>query len=284
MGSLLMSEELYRQRLSLRCTDPANHITLLFLLQGRISVETSHGPTELRHLQAKLGNVVAFYGRFQDFTVTHFPARLVRVLLPIGAKLDGSSLDLSAAPMHCSADLSLLPTMLLLLEQSVARPTSDQIRADLLNTLFAYLWDRLSVAGCIVNLPPEQPIPLTDPLARLEVWLAAHLGESLVLADLASAVSLSPRRLQELHRGHYGFSPMDHLRRLRLAALAGRLGDPQYDHLTISALMKSLHLSDNHVTRTSFLRLYGLSPSDFRHQRHPLDPDTLEQPLSASFA
>ena len=277
-----MSEEVYRQRLSLRCADPGDHITLLFLLQGRISLETSYGPTEIRHLQAKLGNVVAFYGRVQDLTVTHVPARLLRVLLPLGAKLDGSSLDLSAAPMHCSADLSLLPTMLLLLEQSVARSTSDQIRADLLSTLFAYLWDRLSVAGCIVTLPPEQPIPLADPLARLEVWLSSHLSESLVLADPASAVSLSPRRLQELHRRHYGFSPMDHLRRLRLAALAGRLGDPKYDHLTTSALMKSFHLSDNHVTRISFRRLYGLTPSDFRQQRHSLDPDIFEHPLTAS--
>ena len=284
MGALLMSEEVYPQRLSLRCSDPKDHITLMFLLQGRASVETSHGPTAIRHLEANHGNVVAFYGRDQDLTVTQVPCRLLRVLLPLGAKLDGACVDWSAAPMHCFADLSLLPTMLLLLEQSVARGTSEQIRSDLFNTLFAYLWDRLAVAGCAVTLPPEQAIPVTDPLERLEVWLSAHLSESLVLADLASAVSLSPRRLQELYRRHHGLSPMDHLRRLRLAALAGLLVDPKSDYLTIAGLMKYLQLSDNHVTRLSFRRLYGVSPSEFRQNRIAIETLTDDHPLSASFA
>ena len=284
MGALLMSEEVYPQRLSLRCTDPKDHLTLIVLLQGRISVATSHGSIAIRHLEANHGNVVAFYGRDQDLTITQVPCRLLRVMLPLGAELDGACVDLGAGPMHCFADLGLLPTMLLLLEQSVARGPSEQIRADLFNTLFAYLWDRLAVAGCAVTLPPQQPIPITDPLERLEVWLASHLSESLVLADLASAVCLSPRRLQELYRRHYGFSPMDHLRRLRLAALASLLVDPNSDHLTISGLMKCLQLSDNHVTRLSFRRLYGITPSEFRQKRTRVDSHTHEQPLAASFA
>jgi len=77
---------------------------------------------------------------------------------------------------------------------------------------------------------------------------------------------------------------MDHLRRLRLAALAGLLVDPKSDYLTIAGLMKSLQLSDNHVTRLSFRCLYGTSPSEFRQNRITSEPLIDDPPLSASLA
>ena len=270
VGSLFVSEEVFLKRFSLRCTDPQDHITLLFLLQGALTIETNRELPVIRHSLPHSGNVTVFFAQNHDFTVTHVPCRLLRVQLPLGSRLDGIPDDFQHGPVHWTADLSLLSTMLLLLEQSVGRGTSDQIRTELATTLFDYLWDRLSVLGVNVSLPAQRSVRHDDPLHRLDIWLGQHLNEPLNLSALASSVNLSPRRLQELCRHHYGVSPMQRLRTLRLAALAAQLVDPEFDHLSIAALLKSLQLSDNHLMRLSFKRLYGSTPSELRANRRPV--------------
>ncbi len=272
-----MSEEVYVKRLSFRCIDPENHPSILFVLQGKISLETMGQSRSLVHLQPVNNNVAVFKAADHDLTVTQVPCRVLRVCLPVGAAINGNSDQLMQQIMVLHADLGLLATMLLLIEQSIARSTPESISQELVNTLFAYLWDRLEVAGASVVLTSADPGSMGDPLQQLEAWLPAHLGEPLVLSDLASAVNLSARRLQELCRHHYGYSPMDRLRRLRLAVLASQLSDASFDHLTIASLMRGLQLSDTHVTRHSFQRLYGKRPSEYRlNRKHKLSSFSAE--------
>lgn len=264
LGLLRMAEELYHQRLSLRWRQAQAGPVLLLLQHGRCIVESSGA---LLHLQAGEHNVCVITGAVHDFTVTQAPCRLVRLQLPKGTQLLGSGGAVISQPRSWAVDLGLLLPMGRLLEQAQRHAAEAHTRSELADTLLAYLWDRLAAAGCVVQLPPAQAEQAgADPVAQLERWLPGHLGDPLDLADLAAAVNLSPRRLQELCRQRHGCSPMDLLRQQRLTVLAQQLHDPARAGRSLAALMAALQLSDSASTRQAFERAYGCTPAAYRRR------------------
>lgn len=269
LGTVLMAEEVYPQRLSLRCADAAAQPTLLLLLQGRCILEPPAPKPLLWPLQAGERNAALFQGEGHDLTITQVPCRMVRFVLPPGSGFfqpDGAPLAVARA---LALDLALLLPMQRLLEQALHLQASERTRTELAQTLLDYVWDRLAAAGCVVRL--TQPGSSGDPLQQLERWMAAHLGEALELADLAAAVNLSPRRLQELCRSRHHCTPMEWLRECRLERLAQQLRDPRQASRSLQALMAALHLPDSAATRSAFLRRFGCSPSVYRQAGHGLD-------------
>lgn len=260
LGRVLLAEELYHQRLSLRLRQPEARPAVLLLQHGRCIVECAGA---LLHLQAGDHNACVITGAVHHFTVTQAPCRVVRLQLPQGAQLLGTTGALISQPRSWAVDLGLLLPMGRLLEQAQRHPAEAHTRSELAETLLAYLWDRLAVAGCRVELPP-QAAATGDPLRQLDAWLTAHLGEPLALADLAAAVNLSPRRLQELCRQRHGCSPMEWLRLQRLEHLQQQLRDPQQAGKSLTALMAGLQLSDSAATRNTFVRRYGCTPAAYR--------------------
>ena len=260
---LHMAEEVYGQRLSLRWQGRAGCPSLLLLLQGRCILEAGG---VMLHLEAGGRNAAALRSDPHDFTITQAPCRLVRLLLPpTSLVLSGHGAPIPRAQAW-SADLGLLLSMQRLLEQSLHHAAADHTRLELADTLLTYVWDRLASVGCLVELPPVQSLS-ADPMQQLEVWLPEHLSEPLELADLAAAVNLGPRRLQELCRQRHGCTPMELLRRQRLGVLAGQLRDPQLASRSLAGLMATLQLSDSAATRGAFERLYGHSPAAHRRLR-----------------
>jgi AraC-like DNA-binding protein len=260
LQGLLLAEEVYPSRLSLAWGDPAARPALLLVQHGRCIVEGSGAAAPLLMLRADGRNAALLSGAgSQRLTVTQAPCRLLRLVLPEAA--------LHPPPGAWSVDLGLLLPMLRLLEQSLQRAAPAHTRLELADTLLAYIWDRLAAAGCVVQMPPAQAEPADgDPVAQLERWLPEHLGQPLELADLAAAVNLSPRRLQELCRQRHGCSPMDLLRQQRLALLAKQLHHPARSGTSLAALMAALQLSDSASTRQAFERTYGCSPAAYRRR------------------
>lgn len=259
-----MAEELYGQRLSVRWHDTAASPTVLVVVEGHCILEAGGASPEMLFLRPERANVAVFAGEPHDFTITQAPCQLVRLMLPAGAKLETSSGVLIDRPTAFSVDLNLMVPMQQLLEQSLQHPTGPSTRDELGDTLLRYFWDRLASAGCTVTLPQPQVDSLLDPLQRLAQWIPAHLADPLELKDLAAAVNLSPRRLQELCRREYGLTPMEWVREQRLERLANQLADPAHAIQSLGSLMASLHLSDSASTRNAFTRRYGCNPSDYR--------------------
>lgn len=260
LGPLLMAEELYPQRLSLRWREPSPRPVLLLLDHGRCIVEASGA---LLHLQNGAHNVCLWHESVHEFTVTQAPCRLVRLPLPQGTRLLGASGAPITEARSWAVDLGLLLPMQRLLEQALHHPAAAHTRNELAHTLLAYLIDRLAVAGCRVELP-EPAAPCDDPLAQLESWVRIHLADPLELADLAMAVNLSPRRLQQLCRERHGCTPMEWLRAQRVEQLQLQLIDPHNAGKSLAALMAALQLSDSAATRSSFARRYGQTPAAYR--------------------
>ena len=254
----LLAEEIYPRRLSWHWHDFTGRPSLVLVQQGHAIAEVGEPKPQLLLLQAGGLNGAVLESAAHDVTITQAPCRLVRLVLPRGSRLPGGN---QALPV----DLALLLPMLRLLEQALLHPAEDHTRQELGTTLLTYVFDRLAAAGCVIELSSGRLAGDSgDALQQLDQWLPAHLAEPLELSDLAAAVNLSPRRLQELCRASRGCSPMDLLRQQRLALLAQQLRDPQLAGRSLGGLLAGLQLSDSASTRQAFARQYGCSPADYR--------------------
>ena len=250
LEGLLVSEELYlrRQFFAARFCQPS--AWMLVALKGRVVLEL-HGRQSQLVLQASGPNVCLTHALDQELLVLEAPLHLVRLRLPSG-------MGWRPTDFCGQVDLSLLlPTLHLLLQaqqDSAPEPTLQRLT----QALQGYCTSQLE--GCGVEL-----VAVTvDPLSHLLVWIKDHLRQPLTLADLAVAVGLSGRRLQELSQERYGISPMELLRQQRLEAFHAELLDPSQAHLAVAALLRRFHLPNSAATRHGFEARYGQSPASLR--------------------
>jgi len=95
---------------------------------------------------------------------------------------------------------------------------------------------------------------------RTKTYLAAELGGSIGLADIARAVGASPGYLTQLFRAVEGIPLHGYLTQLRLAQALVEL--PHAEDLTALAL--ELGFSSHSHFSARFRRAFGLTPSEFR--------------------
>ena len=250
LEGLLVSEELYlrRQFFAARFCQPS--AWMLVALKGRVVLEL-HGRQSQLVLQASGPNVCLTHALDQELLVLEAPLHLVRLRLPSG-------MGWQPTDFCGQVDLSLLlPTLHLLLQaqqDSAPEPTLQRLT----QALQGYCTSQLE--GCGVEL-----VAVTvDPLSHLLVWIKDHLRQPLALADLAVAVGLSGRRLQELSQERYGISPMELVRQQRLEAFHAELLDPSHAHLAVAALLRRFHLPNSAATRHGFEARYGQLPASLR--------------------
>ena len=104
-------------------------------------------------------------------------------------------------------------------------------------------------------------------LARALDYIEHHIGDTLTLADIASAACISRFHFARLFRVSTGRSPMEFVLAKRIALAQEQLArGPQ----KISATAASLGFFDqSHFTRT-FRRMTGYSPREFCHLHTPV--------------
>lgn len=104
-------------------------------------------------------------------------------------------------------------------------------------------------------------------LARALDYIERHIGDTITLADIASAACISRFHFARLFRVSTGRSPMEFVLAKRIALAQEQLArGPQ----KISATAASLGFFDqSHFTRT-FRRMTGYSPREFCHLHAPV--------------
>ena len=245
---LLLSEELYLRRQTLRQRFSAPRSWLLLVLQGRLAFDPGGRECDQPLLLSASGpNLCLTAALVQEFTVVQAPLQLLRLGLP---------LQRSWRPAEFSA-IQPLPLLLPMLQLLAQAP--DATRERLLEALQAYCSTELEGLGISLMAAPQ-----ADPLDVLLEWLRPRLDQPLTLADLAAAACLSARRLQELCQQRYGHSPMELLRQLRLEALHQQLLDPGHQREGLAALYRRWQLSDSAATQKAFKTRFGQSPASLR--------------------
>lgn len=110
--------------------------------------------------------------------------------------------------------------------------------------------------------------------ARAMQWLRLHLHEcELSIADIASAVALSPAQLHRVFQ-QYGESPAHVLWRLRTHLSQQRLHDASLSHHSISEIAQSCGFSDAAHFSRMFKRRVGMSPRQWRLD-HPDNSESM---------
>ncbi|SFM16522.1 helix-turn-helix domain-containing protein [Methylobacterium pseudosasicola] len=124
----------------------------------------------------------------------------------------------------------------------------------------------LIVASIAERLAREIPRPLhgTVVVQRAKAYVETHLGDmTLDPPQLAAAVGVSLRRLQELFHGH-GQHISDWIWQRRLETAAQRLTDPGHAHLPIGTLAYGCGFASQAHFARRFKAQYGMTPSAYR--------------------
>lgn len=145
----------------------------------------------------------------------------------------------------------------------------DRPRSVLLHPRAASHLEQLLILGALLGAhhnysaelvePAPQPGPRT--VTRAIELIEAHVDQPLTVAELAHAVGVSVRCLQEGFRRHLGTSPMAYLRDLRLAGAHRALVESSTDSTTVTAV--AYQWGFTHLGRFSaaYRSKYGVAPS-----------------------
>lgn len=108
---------------------------------------------------------------------------------------------------------------------------------------------------------PQVQVPSERYADDAKQWIDAHLEQSVCVADIARAVSLSSRHLTTTFHRHVGMSPAQYLKKRRLERLRDVLTNPPSGTLTIRSAAKLV--GSPHLGRMAadYARQYGEPPS-----------------------
>ena len=110
-------------------------------------------------------------------------------------------------------------------------------------------------------------------VVQVREYVAANLGETLRLEDIARAAHVSPSHCSRMFSRHAGMSISDFTTRQRLAKARELL---ENTHLSITEISGALGFSSSTYFASWFKRMTGLSPLGYRKEREaapPLFPD-----------
>jgi len=104
---------------------------------------------------------------------------------------------------------------------------------------------------------PERPAPAAA--AQIRDWLEAHHDQPVGVADLAAAMGLSIRRVQDICQRHWNNSPMQLLRGIRLDRVRGELLIGALDSTASASASAGFTRVDRFAA--AYKRRFGESPS-----------------------
>ena len=136
---------------------------------------------------------------------------------------------------------------------------------------------RLVIAGLLIGQPSNYSGDLSSPTGvegpraiRTAVGLIEERPMEIVTAgDIAQAVGLSVRALDEGFRRHVGRSPMAYLREVRMARAHQELADSDSDVTTATLIACTWGFGNYGRFALAYRRRYGCTPSETLRSGHP---------------
>ena len=106
-----------------------------------------------------------------------------------------------------------------------------------------------------------------EAVQRMQDYIAAHLEETITLADLAAVSRYSPWYAARLFRERTGLSPAQYIRRLRLSRSALRLRD---ERCRVTDVAFDLGFGSVDGFQRAFFREFGCNPGEYARTRVPI--------------
>lgn len=105
-------------------------------------------------------------------------------------------------------------------------------------------------------------------VSRAISFLEEHYSEKISLREVAQALYISPNYLSDLFRRHTGRTLSDYLLHLRMERARAYLADVHY---RVSDIARLVGFSDSRYFSSTFKRMYGMRPLDFRNSARQPD-------------
>jgi transcriptional regulator GlxA family with amidase domain len=93
-------------------------------------------------------------------------------------------------------------------------------------------------------------------------WLKDHIHEALTVDRMAEAAGMSPRNFARVFVRDMGISPSKYLEEMRLDVVRNSLMEGEE---SLQAIAEKCGLGSEERLRRAFIRLYGISPAQFRN-------------------
>jgi AraC family transcriptional regulator of arabinose operon len=141
----------------------------------------------------------------------------------------------------------------LILEKSRLNEDNHELTSHLLRTLCLYL-ERI-----ISEKDPSHNRPYTA--SRMKRYIEAHVGDTLMIEDVAKYVGLSVSRASQVFKECFGKTMIQYAMEIRLSGAVDRMN---YTSMTLGEISDSCGFKSYTFFHRAFKEKYGVSPSDFR--------------------
>lgn len=185
---------------------------------------------------------------------------------PGALRADATGATLSLEPRWCVLRDRLLTELLQELGRGLDRPDrEEELFGELATTLFAAQLER---AHGVVRPAPKAHRGGLAPFAlrRVREYVAAHLGSSVRLEQLAALAGLSPFHFSRAFKASTGWSPHGYVLNCRIAEAKRLLSS---SNLSIADIARRTGFSSTGQLSTRFRGWTGTTPSAFRSLSRP---------------
>lgn len=193
----------------------------------------------------------------REATTTWYLASAFRQRYPSVRLVEDKMLTLSEGVRCAGAAMAHMDLALSVVGSAFDAETSRRVAATLL------LDSRTSQSHFMVT---DFLAERSEDLRRADQWIRKNLGESIRIADVASAIHVSPRTLARRVKEASGYSPGQYVQRIRVEEAARLL---KTTDLPVSRIACRVGYQDTATLRRRMKRLLNQTPSELRRARHP---------------
>ncbi|GAA1162027.1 hypothetical protein GCM10009630_70400 [Kribbella jejuensis] len=196
-----------------------------------------------------------------SYTITMFDPALLTKVAGVSRKQDAPVRLLGHRPQSRHAAQHLSRTIAYLGDQVLRNPLVKE------SPLVLASASHLLAASVLATFPnttmtePEGRAAHPGTVQRALAYMESHLDQPIGVADIAAAAGVTVRALQAAFRRHLDSTPLDHLRRLRLAEVRAELLAADPTETTVAAIAARWGFHHHGRMTAAYRDLYGELPS-----------------------
>lgn len=270
VGDIVVDHLAYSMAMSI-ATDPLPRLFFFFPTQGRFDFRSKGAECLMRPGDAFLWPIGA--PLFIDWTPYRAELMSVPVEVAESAAAEEGGQEplrfLGWAPVSPAADrlwrstVGFVASQLEGVEELLSRPLANARALDLIGAAAVQTFPNTTMTRDYLPGPGHvAPIGLRRAVDHIE----ANAALPITLADVADTVPTSPAALENAFDLHYGFGPMEYLRRIRMecAHLELRLADPNAG-ATVSSIAARWGFLGPDSFSSAYREMYGRLPAETLH-------------------
>lgn len=246
--------------------DPLGKICLCEVYSGSIQDHETDGWAD----EFRPGDLVSFAPPDRPYTgkickssysITMFDPALLTRVAGVSRKDDTPVRLLEHRPQSRQAARHLSRTIAYVGEQALRNPLARESPLVLASVSQLLAASVLAAFPNTATTEPEGPAAHPGTVKRAISFMESHLDQAISVADIAAAAGVTVRALQSTFRRHLDCTPLEHLRRLRLAEVRTELLAADPSETTVATIAARWGFHHHGRMTATYREVYGELPS-----------------------